>query len=261
MTELSYERVQNHLSRLKLTRMAEQLDALAQEAAKEDWTYLTFLEQLLDTEVSARYERDVAMKRKLAHFPFVKTLDEFDFAFQPSINERQVQELATVRFVANGDNVLLLGPPGVGKTHLAIALGMAAIAQSLSVYFLTVADLLDMLHRDAQEDRLSHRLHTLCKPKLLILDEMGYFPLDRMAAQFLFQLVSRRYLKGSIILTSNKSYGDWGDIFADQVLAAAILDRLLHHSITVNIRGNSYRLREKRKAGVFTEFTEPQKEA
>jgi DNA replication protein DnaC len=260
MTELSYERVQNHLTRLKLTRMAEQLDALAQEAAKEDWTYLTFLEQLLDTEVSARYERDVAMKRKLAHFPFVKTLDEFDFAFQPSINERQVQELATVRFVANGDNVLLLGPPGVGKTHLAIALGMAAIAQSLSVYFLTVADLLDMLHRDAQEDRLSHRLHTLCKPKLLILDEMGYFPLDRMAAQFLFQLVSRRYLKGSIILTSNKSYGDWGDIFADQVLAAAILDRLLHHSITVNIRGNSYRLREKRKAGVFTELTEPQKE-
>jgi DNA replication protein DnaC len=240
--------------------MAEQLDALAQEAAREDWTYLTFLEQLLDTEVSARYERDVAMKRKLAHFPFVKTLDEFDFAFQPSINERQVQELATVRFVANGDNVLLLGPPGVGKTHLAIALGMAAIAQSLSVYFLTVADLLDMLHRDAQEDRLSHRLHTLCKPKLLILDEMGYFPLDRMAAQFLFQLVSRRYLKGSIILTSNKSYGDWGDIFADQVLAAAILDRLLHHSITVNIRGNSYRLREKRKAGVFTELTEPQQE-
>jgi DNA replication protein DnaC len=260
MTELTYERVQNHLTRLKLTRMADQLDALAQEAAKEDWTYLTFLEQLLDTEVSARYERDVAMKRKLAHFPFVKTLDEFDFAFQPSINERQVHELATVRFVANGENVLLLGPPGVGKTHLAIALGMAAIAQSLSVYFLTVADLLDMLHRDAQEDRLSHRLHTLCKPKLLILDEMGYFPLDRMAAQFLFQLVSRRYLKGSIILTSNKSYADWGDIFADQVLAAAILDRLLHHSVTVNIRGNSYRLREKRKAGVFAELTEPQKE-
>jgi len=260
MMEWTYERVQNHLARLKLTRMADQLDALAQQAAKEEWTYLTFLEQLLDTEVSARYERDVAMKRKLAHFPFVKTLDEFDFAFQPTINERQVQELATVRFVANGENVLLLGPPGVGKTHLAIALGMAAIAQSLSVYFLTVADLLDLLHRDAQEDRLGHRLHTLCKPKLLILDEMGYFPLDRMAAQFLFQLVSRRYLKGSIILTSNKSYGDWGDIFADQVLAAAILDRLLHHSITVNIRGNSYRLREKRKAGVFTELNQPQKE-
>ena len=165
-----------------------------------------------------------------------------------------------MRFVANGENVLLLGPPGVGKTHLAIALGMAAIAQSMSVYFITIADLLEVLHKDAQEDRLDHRLRTLSKPKLLILDEMGYFPLDRMAAEFLFRLVSRRYLKGSIILTSNKSYGEWGDIFSDQVLAAAILDRLLHHSTTLNIRGQSYRLREKRQAGVFTDLTDPKEE-
>lgn len=261
MSELTYDRVQSYLARLKLPRMADQLDPLAEQAAKAEWTYLQFLDHLLEVEVSARYERDVAMKTKLAHFPFLKTFDQFEFAFQPSINERQVRELATMRFVANGENVLLLGPPGVGKTHLAIALGMAAIAQSISVYFLTVADLLEMLHRDVQEDRLSHRLHTLCKPRLLILDEMGYFPLDRMTAQFFFQLVSRRYLKGSIILTSNKSYGDWGDIFADQVLAAAILDRLLHHSTTVNIRGNSYRLREKRKSGVFNELTESDKEA
>lgn len=261
MNPLTYERVQTHLTRLKLGRMADQFDPLAEQAAKGEWTYLEFLDHLLEAEVSARYERDVAMKTKLAHFPFQKTLDQFDFAFQPSINERQVRELATMRFVANGENALLLGPPGVGKTHLAIALGMAAIAQSITVYFLTVADLLEMLHRDVQEDRLSHRLHTLCKPKLLILDEMGYFALDRMAAQFFFQLVSRRYLKGSIILTSNKSYGDWGDIFADQVLAAAILDRLLHHSTTVNIRGHSYRLREKRKSGVFNELPESDKEA
>jgi len=261
MNALSYARVQQHLTRLKLTRMAEQVDPLAEQAAKESWTYLGFLEQLLDAEVSARYERDVAMKLKLAHFPFPKTLEEFDFAFQPSLSERQVQELATLRFIAHGENLLLLGPPGVGKTHLAIALGMAAIAQSLSVYFLTVSDLLEMLHRDAQDDRLDHRLRMLCKPRLLILDEMGYFPLDRMAAQFLFQLVNRRYLKGSIILTSNKSYGDWGDIFADQILATAILDRLLHHSTTLNIRGNSYRLREKRKAGVFHDLTDPAKEA
>jgi DNA replication protein DnaC len=260
MTDIAYDRVQGYLERLKLTSVGDQLDPLAEQAAKEEWTYLEFLDRLLDVEVSARYVRNVAMKTKLAHFPFQKSFDEFDFAFQASINERQIRELATVRFVANGENVLLLGPPGVGKTHLAIALGMAAIAQSMSVYFLTAADLLEMLHKDAQEDRLGHRLRTLCKPKLLILDEMGYFPLDRMVAQFLFQLVSRRYLKGSIILTSNKSYGDWGDIFADQVLASAILDRLLHHSTTVNIRGQSYRLREKRKAGVFIDLTEFKKE-
>ena len=260
MTDIAYDRVQGYLERLKLTSVGDQLDSLAEQAAKEEWTYLEFLDRLLDVEVSARYARNVAMKTKLAHFPFQKSFDEFDFAFQASINERQIRELATVRFVANGENVLLLGPPGVGKTHLAIALGMAAIAQSMSVYFLTAADLLEMLHKDAQEDRLGHRLRTLCKPKLLILDEMGYFPLDRMVAQFLFQLVSRRYLKGSIILTSNKSYGDWGDIFADQVLASAILDRLLHHSTTVNIRGQSYRLREKRKAGVFSDLTEFKKE-
>jgi DNA replication protein DnaC len=124
-----------------------------------------------------------------------------------------------------------------------------------------MVDLLEMLHRDAKEDRLDHRLKMLCRPKLLILDEMGYFPLDRLAAQFLFQLVSRRYQRGSIILTSNKSYGDWGDILADQVLATAILDRLLHFSTTLNIRGQSYRLREKRKAGVFSELAEAAKEA
>lgn len=255
-TDFTYERVQTNLERLKLGRIAQTLDGLAQQAAKESWTYLAFLDRLLDEEVSNRTERDIAMKMKLAHLPFQKTLDEFDFAFQPSINERQIQELATMRFLANGENVLLLGPPGVGKTHLAVALGMAAISQSHSVYFLTIVDLLEMLHRDAKEDRLSHRLANLCRPKLLILDEMGYFPLDRMAAHFLFQLVSRRYQKGSIILTSNKSFGEWGEIFTDQVLATAILDRLLHYSTTVNIRGQSYRLRQKRQAGVFTEFTQ-----
>ena len=151
------------------------------------------------------------------------------------------------------------GPPGVGKTHLAIALGDTAVQHATSVYFTTMVDLLDQPYRDAKEDRLAHRLHTVHRPKLLSLDEMGYFALNRMTAQFLFQLGSRRYGRGSIILTSNKSYSEQDDLFVDQILAAAILDRLLHFSTTSNIRGQSYRLHEKRKAGVFAELPAPSK--
>ena len=257
MSDLTYQRLQASLARLKLTRVPDCLDRLAEMAATEQWTSVEFLGRLLETEVNARVERDVLMKTRLARFPFAKTLDQFDFSFQPALNEAHIRALATVRFVAHGENILFLGPPGVGKTHLAISLGVAAIAQGLSVVFFTVADLVEQLQRDAKEDRLDRRLQALCKPKLLILDEMGYVPLDRRTAQFLFRLVSRRYQKGSIILTSNKSYGEWGDIVADQVLATAMLDRLLHYSTTINIRGESYRLREKRKAGVFHDLPQP----
>jgi DNA replication protein DnaC len=246
MEALTAARVHEHLAKLKLERVAAVADRLAETAAAEQWPYLQFLGRLLEEEVATRLARTVAMRTKLARFPFVKTLDQFDFAFQPSLDERLVRELATLRFVAHAENVLFLGPPGVGKTHLAIALGVAAIAQGQHVHFLAAGELATL-----PPEQMPARLAALCKPKLLILDEMGYLPFDRPAAHFLFQLVGRRYERGAILLTSNKSFGEWGDIFSDQVLAAAILDRLLHHSVTISIRGESYRLKDKRKAGVL----------
>ena len=180
MSELTYARVVQALERLKLTRMIERLDQCAQTADTEGWTYVDFLDRLLEAELGARAERDVLFKTKLAHFPFVKTLDQFDFAAQPSINERQVRELATGRFVAHGENILLLGPPGVGKTHLAIGLGLAVIAHGVRVYFLTMADLVEQLQRDLKQDRVPQRLQLLSKPKLVVVPESWTTPLVGM---------------------------------------------------------------------------------
>ena len=260
MTMLTHERVRDNLGKLRLERIAQVLDNVAEEAARANIPYLDFLDRLLEEEAAARYQRAVAFKTKMARFPFIKTLDQFDFSFQPSIDQRQIKELATLRFIENGENVIFLGPPGVGKTHLAIALGLKAVAQGYGAYFITVHELIDALARDHSENRTADRMKVLCRPKLLIIDEMDYLPLDRMGAGFFFQLVSRRYERGSIVITSNKSYGEWGSIFSDSIIASAILDRLLHHSTTINIRGESYRLREKKKAGIFQKVKEDSKE-
>jgi len=248
MATLQAERLLRSCERLKLRVIPERYEALSEEAAAGEWTYVDYLERLLEEEAAARQERAIAMKTRMAHFPFLKTLDQFDFSFQPSLDRKLIKRLSTLKFIAECENVIFLGPPGVGKTHLAIALGLEAAKANFSVYFATLGDLLSALAKARGQDQLEAK--RLTKPKLLIIDEVGYLPLDGWEARMVFQLVSQRYERGSIILTSNKSYGDWGEIFPDQVMAAAILDRLLHHSTTVNIKGESYRLREKRRAGL-----------
>jgi DNA replication protein DnaC len=248
---LQSERLLGHMQRLRLSHLPCCYETLAEAAAEKDLPYLDFLEQALEAESAAKHSRNVRLKTLWAHFPYNKGLDQFDFDFQPSIDERKLRELAGLAFLERKENVLLLGPPGVGKTHLAIALGTEAIIAGYSVYFVTVQELVAQFLRARSENKLKERTTLLVKPKLLILDEIGYLGLDAFAATCLFQLVSERYEKGSIILTSNKSYGDWGTIFADNVIASAILDRLLHHSTTINIKGESYRLKDKKKAGVI----------
>lgn len=250
MTDLVHARVVDHLQRLRLGHVAERLDAFLAEAARKEPTYLDFLDQLLRDELEAKQRTRIAMGVQIAHFPAVKTLDDFDFAFQPSLDQRLVRELATSRFVASAENLLLFGPPGVGKTHLAIALGRAAVEHGHSVLFVTATALLSALARAESEGQLVDKLTFFAKPKLLVIDELGYLPFEQRAAHLFFQLVARRYERTSTLITTNQLVTQWGTVFGDEVLAAAILDRLLHHSHTLLIQGDSYRLKQKRKAGL-----------
>jgi DNA replication protein DnaC len=248
---ISLERLHGTLQSLGLSAIEKRLEGLLEQAAKAESSYADFLGEVLGIEAEARRQRYLKTRLQLAHLPYVKTFDQFDFGFQPSIDERQIRELRTLRFVHEASNVILLGPPGVGKTHLAVSLAEAAIQAGQAAYFMTAHDLVTDLGRAYREGRLDRRIRIYLAPKVLVIDEMGYLPLDDLGATIFFQLVSARYERGSIILTSNKSYGDWGAIFGDPIIATAILDRLLHHSTTINIRGESYRLKDRRRAGLL----------
>lgn len=248
---LAYERLHVNLEKLKLNTIATILDSYLEIAAKEGYSVLEILDHLLEEERCAKEAAAIEYKMRFAGFPVRKTLDEFDFKFQPSIDKKVIKELATMRFLHNTENVVFLGPPGVGKTHLAVALGIEAVKAGHAVYFVNASTLVEKLKAVSRRDKLETKLRNLAKFKLIIVDEIGYLPFDTEGAHCLFQLVSKRYEKSSMMFTSNKSYGEWGQIFQDQVIAAAVLDRILHHCTTVNIKGESYRLKDRKKYGLM----------
>lgn len=249
------EQASTALERLGLTTAGAHLDHVCQQAAAGSWSYSHFLGYLLSGELDERHRRTVLLNLKFAKFPYLKRIGEFDFPAQPSIDRRLVDELATGRFLYEGRSLVLLGPPGVGKTHLAIGLGVVTAELGHRVYFTTALEMSRRLQKAMSENRLHREMKNLTRPKLLIIDEVGYLTLDAVQASLLFQVICSRYERQqAVVLTSNKAFADWGQVFAgDAVMASAALDRLLHRATVLNIRGESYRLREKRQAGVLTE--------
>ncbi len=250
---LQLQRITELTAQLQLAGVEMQAVPLAQQAAKEEWDYLQFLEKTLQSELQTRQQRKQAMFTRMAGFPALKTLDEFDFTFAKGVPKALVNQLATLAFIERQENVIMLGPSGVGKTHIASALGYKAVQQGIKTRFVSASDLILQLTTAQRQDKYKTVMQrSVLAPKLLIIDEIGYLPFSAQESKLLFEVIAKRYEKGAIVLTSNLPFGQWGQIFAnDTALTSALLDRVLHHSHILSIKGESYRIKEKKQAGLM----------
>ena len=243
----SYNKLLNNLEILKLNRIRENLDKYIDLINNKEKDIIEVLYELTNLEIEVMKQKKIMHSIQFAGFPFIKSFEDFDFSFQPSINKEEILDFKNLRFLEKSENILFVGSPGVGKTHLATAIGLENARNNHSTYFINCNDLIQVLKKSFLQNRLEDKLKTLSKYKLLIIDEIGYLPIDIEGANLLFQLINRRYEKNSIIITTNKPFSKWGELFGDATIANAILDRLLHHSHIINITGNSYRLKDRIK--------------
>lgn len=240
----NYNKLINNLETLKLFKFKDKLDDYIDLINNKQKTIIDAIYELTELEIDSLKEKMIAHSIQFAGFPFYKTLDEFDFSFQPSINKELILDFNNLRFIERKENILFVGSPGVGKTHLATSIGIENARNNHSTYFINCNDLIQALKKAYLQNRLDDKLKTLSKYKLLIIDEVGYLPIDIESANMLFQLINKRYEKNSTIITTNKPFSKWGELFGDNMIANAILDRLLHHSHVINITGKSYRTKD-----------------